>query len=88
MFFGSEERLRFTTFCNPERANVVIKSPVLLSVACPFYVLLLGCLVNAIVMINNCKLLQIIIRLITEGSEWPEQNLTKGNGSAIVSTTV
>ena len=66
------------------------KNPVLLSVACPFCVLLfrLSCLLDTIASVSNCNLIQMIIRLITEGSEWPGYNLiikSKGRGLRFIS---
>ena len=48
----------------------------------------LSCLLDTIAKISNCNLFQMIIRLITEGSEWLGYNLiikSKGKGLRFIS---
>ena len=86
---NSAGRPRFTTFYHPEGLDLVAKI-LYCSVACPFCVLLfrLSCLLDTIARVSICNLIQMIICLIKEGSDWPCYNLiikSKGKGLRFIS---
>ena len=88
---NSAGRLRFSIIYNTERVKLVATILHCIMLLAPNRVLLfrLSSLLNAIAEISNSNLIQMKKRLITEGSEWPENNLlikSNGKGPRFIST--
>ena len=74
---------------NPQRVILVatvLYCIMLLALSCVLR-LWLSCLLDRIARISNCNSIQMSIRLITEGSDWPAYNLivqSKGKGPRVI----